>query len=275
MRVTAAIARGEQIRQTNPDTVQQSERPPEYKELAEVFRGIQDVGAGTDCISPAVLRFLADRPEPNDGFGCDLKAREEQAKKQCFQGRAMWGVPLPRVQRRGAVGVANPRPTAPLAMAADPGAVLREGDYLPCLFFADDRVLIALDRETLHAMTDDFAESLAEVGLFLNAGKTKRMVVAPADMPREAYETSETLCAAQRERPLMVGDKTVELYKKSVTLAQFSSGVGTGQRRGKPFKTVRKPCWARRWPVASVFFSFFFFFTVSLAARMIGACSTG
>ncbi len=141
----------------------------------------------------------------------------------------MWGVPLPRVQRCGAVGVANPRPTAPLAMAADPGAVLREGDYLPCLFFADDRVLIALasDRETLHAMTDDFAESLAEVGLFLNAGKTKRVVVAPADMPREAYETSETLCAAQRERPLMVGDKTVELYKSSVTLAQFSSGVGT------------------------------------------------
>ena len=414
--VTAAIARGEQIRRAHPAAVLQLERPPEYKELVEVFRGIRDVGAGTDGISPAVLRFLADMPEPDvdatsaqhrekvelflqegptqqllellqrawdtnrnpdewqehrgvlcykgkgadyhamdsyrglglcnlgckildlimahrlqafcastgtlsgvqggflPGRGCPeqiftlsesvrgaitrsvgakpvhlnfvdikraydtvvhvilwqrcvehgiggkflsalqamyhratsvldvgdsvlepvpihcgvlqgsplsptlfniyinptLKAMEEEAKKQYREGRAMWGVPLPRVQRRGAVGVANPRPTAPLAMA-DPGAVLREDDYLPCLFFADDGVLIALDRETLQAMTDFLAESLAEVGLFLNAGKTKWMVVAPADMPREAYET---LCSAQRQRPLMVGDKTVELVEE-------------------------------------------------------------
>ena len=416
--VAAAIARGEQIRRTHPAAVLQLERPPEYKELVEVFRGIRDVGAGTDGISPAVLRFLADVPEPDDGvdatsaqhrekvelflqegptqqllellrrawdtnrnpdewqehrgvlcykgkgadyhamdsyrglglcnLGCKildlimahrlqafcastgtlsgaqggflpgrgcpeqiftlsesvrgaitrsvgakpvhlnfvdikraydtvvhvilwqrcvehgiggkflsalqamyhratsvldvgdsvlepvpihcgvlqgsplsptlfniyinptLKAMEEEAKKQYREGRAMWGVPLPRVQRRGVSGVANPRPTAPLAMA-DPGAVLREDDYLPCLFFADDGVLIALDRKTLQAMTDFLAESLAEVGLFLNAGKTKWMVVAPADMPREAYET---LCAAQRERPLMVGDKTVELVEE-------------------------------------------------------------
>ena len=95
------------------------------------------------------------------------------------------------------MGVANPRPTAPLAMA-DPGAVLREDDYLPCLFFADDGVLIALDRETLQAMTDFLAESLAEVGLFLNAGKTKWMVVAPADMPREAYHIADVVLGATR-----------------------------------------------------------------------------
>ncbi len=39
-----------------------------------------------------------------------------------------------------------------------------------CHVFADDGVLIAFDRTTLQAMTDFLAESLAEVGLFLNAG---------------------------------------------------------------------------------------------------------
>ena len=76
----------------------------------------------------------------------------------------------------------HPRPTAPRAPRsgnAQRGTQFyndawqwHEGDYLPCLFFADDGVLIATDRVTLQEMTEFLADALADVGLFLNAGKT-------------------------------------------------------------------------------------------------------
>lgn len=97
------------------------------------------VGRGDSVLEPVPIHCGVLQGSPlsptlfNIYINPTLKAMEEEAKKQYREGRAMWGVPLPRVQRRGVVGVANPRPTAPLAMA-DPGAVLREDDYLPCLF---------------------------------------------------------------------------------------------------------------------------------------------
>ena len=81
---------------------------------------------------------------------------------------------------------------------------------MPCLF-ADDGVLIATDRVTLQEMTEFLADALADVGLFLNAGKTKWMIVAPAEASRADYEV---LCAQALLNPLVVGDESVKLVEE-------------------------------------------------------------
>ena len=60
-------------------------------------------------------------------------------------------------------------------------------------------------------MTEFLADALADVGLFLTAGKTKWMIVAPAEASRADYEV---LCAQALLNPLVVGDESVKLVEE-------------------------------------------------------------
>lgn len=114
------------------------------------------------------------------------------------------------------IGVSLPRvcPTGPLRSAA----VLRphnQDEYLPCLYFADDGLLLEHDLKVLQLMLDESVLQLAAVGLRINAKKTKWMFVPPANVRRDTgYFAKLVLTNIRlqlRKSPLRVGDEPVEL----------------------------------------------------------------
>ena len=104
------------------------------------------------------------------------------------------------------VGIWLPRDASMAACAPASGAAPE--DLLPCLFFADDGVLLESDHDALQAMVNQVVESLASIGLVVNTNKTKWMVVPPASYDENAYEIVK---ANALKNPIRVGNEAVEL----------------------------------------------------------------
>ena len=81
-------------------------------------------------------------------------------------------------------------------------------DYLPCLFFADDGVLLEVDHAQLQRMLDVLAASLAASGLHINVKKTKWMLIPLPGVSEKAYMV---LKATALKNPLTVYGEAVEL----------------------------------------------------------------
>ena len=79
-----------------------------------------------------------------------------------------WGLPLPRVKGRDDGRVLTDAPT--------------QDDFLTCLYFADDGVLMDFDQARLQTLIDLTQTELARIGLLLNIPKTKWLLVARASL---------------------------------------------------------------------------------------------
>jgi len=113
-----------------------------------------------------------------------------------------FGVPLPSAGEPGT-------PIPPFNAAAQ--AALGQNEYLPCLYFADDGVLLAFDLSDLQAMLDITVDALRALGLFVNVRKTKWMVVPRPWVSSKDYETLKSNALAQTPQvggqPIAVVDK--------------------------------------------------------------------
>ncbi len=81
-------------------------------------------------------------------------------------------------------------------------------DYIQCLFFADDGVLMETDRANLQRLLNELIDGLDAIGLSINASKTKWMLVPHADVTAAQYEV---LKEAAGQAPLKVKDEPVGL----------------------------------------------------------------
>ena len=117
----------------------------------------------------------------------------------------LYGLPLPRVKQWGDV----------TPMILDPDEYIQE-DMLPCLFFADDGVLLAYDMAALQALMDVLVRELSLVGLSLNIKKTKCMVVAPLTLVSRGNGNDRPLAymalvARALLSPLLVQGQAIEI----------------------------------------------------------------
>ena len=77
-----------------------------------------------------------------------------------------------------------------------------QSNFAPCLFFADDGVLTDCDIHSMQEMIDILNEELLCVGLTLNVGKTKWMLVPQLDVQLAEYKAMKE---ALSKAPLTVG----------------------------------------------------------------------
>ena len=149
-------------------------------------------------LSPALLNIYLDGA---------IRSLEEAGERGELLGGAAWralGLHLPQCDTRG------------IPLRGGDGMHPQQ-DSLPCSFFADDGVLLDADRGTMQAMLDYLAERLADLGLIINVGKTKWMLVPPADTTEAEYRTKQ-------EEALAAGGLTV--YGKPIQLVDEFEYLG-------------------------------------------------
>ena len=157
-------------------------------------------------ISPALFNiYIDDSIRAIDEFG------------QAQEGRR-WGLSLPRV-----AGWGDARPRVSEANQQN------QLDFLMSLFFADDGVLLEFDVHRLQAMLDVLKLSLARVGLLLNVGKTKWMVIARlsingTDDPIKA--PVEKNGEYQREKESMVRQHHLHIDGQAIKLVDYFDYLG-------------------------------------------------
>jgi len=119
-----------------------------------------------------------------------------------------WGLSLPRVRQTDSCQL----------LVADPAYRTQE-DFLTCLFFADDGVLLEFDLKRMQILIDLTRSELECIGLLLNIPKTKWLLVARAalagsdpdahaGLSNAAYRT---LRAAALQTPLLVDGAPIAL----------------------------------------------------------------
>ena len=90
-----------------------------------------------------------------------------------------------------------------------------QSSFIPCLFFADDGVLLTRDRETMQEMLDIVNHELTSIGLTLNVTKTKWMLVPQLSVKKDEYERMKRdVCRS----PLHVGGKPIKLVDEFMYL---------------------------------------------------------
>jgi hypothetical protein len=145
-------------------------------------------------LSPALFNIYLDGA---------IRRLEELGCQRVAQACRPLGIYLPRVSPDALGGYA---PLAP-----DPGELLRQqADMLPCLFFADDGLLLDSDIDVVQLMLNEMVQWLAEVGLRVHPTKTKWMYVPPANDTKQQYEAAAT---EFRTRPLLVNGQPVKLVE--------------------------------------------------------------
>ena len=92
---------------------------------------------------------------------------------------------------------------------------LDQSNFTPCLFFADDGVLMEHDVKTLQEMLNIVNEELRGDGLTLNVGKTKWMLVPRPDVQLDEYKAMKE---AFGKSPLMVGPNAISLVDEFMYL---------------------------------------------------------
>jgi hypothetical protein len=161
-----------------------------------------------------------------------------------------FGLPLPRVR-----GPGDPRPLVPNSTL--------QADHLSSIFFADDGALLEIDRPQypavqlgrklrLQRMLDIMAESLDRVGLRINAGKTKWLIVANASCKQSEFEQYQD--KALVECPLSLGGVPIELVDEFEYLGvllnwrwDWTSAWRAAYRRAlKVFNAARHGGWHKR-----------------------------
>ena len=145
-------------------------------------------------LSPALFNIYLDGA---------IRRLEELGHRRVAQAFRPLGIYLPRVSP-DALGGYEP-------LVPDPGEMLRpQADMLPCLFFADDGVLLDSDVDVMQLMLDEMVQWLAEVGLRVHPTKTKWMYVPPASDTQKQYEAA---VVEFRKRPLLVNGHAVKLVE--------------------------------------------------------------
>ena len=145
-------------------------------------------------LSPALFNIYLDGA---------IRRLEELGHRRVAQACRPLGIYLPRVSP-DALGGYSP-------LAPDPGELHRsQADMLPCLFFADDGLLLDSDIDVVQLMLDEMVQWLAEVGLRVHPTKTKWMYVPPANDSEKQYEAAAT---EFRKRPLLVNGQAVKLVE--------------------------------------------------------------
>ena len=145
-------------------------------------------------LSPALFNIYLDGA---------IRRLEELGHRRVAQACRPLGIYLPRVSPDALGGYA---PRAP-----DPGELRREqADMLPCLFFADDGLLLDSDVDVMQLMLNEMVHWLAEVGFRVHPTKTKWMYVPPANDTKQQYEAAVSVF---RARPLLVNGQPVKLVE--------------------------------------------------------------
>lgn len=156
-------------------------------------------------LSPALFNIYIDDA---------IRSLDEYGHSQ--EGRC-WGLSLPRVNAGG-------NSSARFASAAQ-----TQDDFLMSLFFADDGVLMEFDIKRLQIMLNVLKISLARIGLLLNVGKTKWLIVAKLailglDSPAAApVETNEQY---QHEKNSIVAVHHLNIDGKPVKLVDYFDYLG-------------------------------------------------
>ena len=92
---------------------------------------------------------------------------------------------------------------------------LDQSSFIPCLFFADDGVILERDRDTMQELLDIVNHELIAIGLTLNVCKTKWMLVPQLSVKKEEYENMKRdVCRS----PLHVGGNPIKLVDEFVYL---------------------------------------------------------
>ena len=145
-------------------------------------------------LSPALFNIFIDDA---------IRELEEEGQRRVALGGRAFGASLPRVCGQGDL-----RPLVP-------NSKLQE-DHLSSLFFADDGALLEVDDGThkdqalqLQDMLDLVSASLERVGLRLNVGKTKWLIVADAMAKMADFERYQE--RLRQEQPLTLHGTQIEL----------------------------------------------------------------
>ena len=143
-------------------------------------------------LSPALFNIYLDGA---------IERLEQLGRKGVAQSLRPLGIFLPRVS--GSV-LGKYAPLQPDMRVAQRD----QAEFLPCLFFADDGVLLDTDIDVMQKMLLEMVQYLAEVGLRVHPTKTKWMYVPPAGHNEQQY-----LLAVARFRltPLLVNGLPIKL----------------------------------------------------------------
>ena len=168
------------------------------------FRAVARIDAGGRLLEsvPLEVGVLQGNPLSPALFNIYI---DDAIRKLIHQGAARatpFGVPLPSA---GEPGV----PAPPFNAAAQ--SALGQNEYLPCLYFADDGVLLSFDLVDLQAMLDITTDALRALGLSVNVRKTKWMIVPRPWVSSKEYEILKSNALAKTPQvggqPIAVVDK--------------------------------------------------------------------
>jgi len=124
-----------------------------------------------------------------------IRALEEAGQQHALSnsGRC-FGLPLPRISDRHQTWAQQ--------------SELKQDDYMASLFYADDGALTETDQKILQIMMDLLAMSLSKIGLRINVGKTKFLLVAGFETRSDAYSA---IVSSTLNSPLKVYDTNIKM----------------------------------------------------------------
>ena len=113
------------------------------------------------------------------------------------------GLPLPRVAGRGTRGY---MPSAQAATVARGGSDCKsQDDWMEHLFFADDGTIPSLDLDAMQESVNVLVTELDVLGLTINVGKTKWLVVAPHFLRTKAQYSHLLQASNSARMPRVLG----------------------------------------------------------------------
>ena len=163
------------------------------------------VDAGGILLDPVPLEIgvLQGNPLSPALFNIYIDGAIQELMARGARNAVPFGIPLPRIGD----------PNGPQVLGL---SVLSQEDHLPCLYFADDGVLLAFDLGVLQDMLDITVSSLAALGLTVNVRKTKWMVVPTQHTSVKEYE--ERIKPRALQSVLRVGTQPIMLVDEFVYL---------------------------------------------------------
>ena len=186
-------------------------------------------------LSPALFNIYLDGA---------IERLEQLGRKGVAQALRPLGIFLPRVSGSVLGKYAPLQPDLKVAMRD-------QAEFLPCLFFADDGVLLDSDVDVMQRMLLEMVQYLAEVGLRVHPTKTKWMYVPPAGHNEQQYRLA---VARFRLAPLLVNGHPIKLVDSFTYLGvemgwrwNWALAWGEAQSRArKAYFGARRGGWQHR-----------------------------